>query len=620
MDSDGRPLQDADIERFFATCLEDADRYRRKFTASWLKQYNQYNQIMDDQTKAEWQSRLFIPKAKQAVDLSTARIMDSMTSNEDFFDILPYTKSDDVRTDTGKKMIKWQLAKSSWKEPLKLSVKDALICGFGPLKVTFEESQDTVTMEMTPGNPQQAPEPRRRLRLDSYLPTDVWLDPTGRNRFIITRSKRDLSDLWDMANQGIYDPDKVRGLRGGSGDPQRDIENSLIRRDTPYINQDQGIDLYEFWGDLPDPSNGATVYKNCFFTIAQKKTLIRKPQGNPFRHGRLPFIVITASLSPHQLYGFGLIEPGSLIQDALNRSWNIIMDKQLLQVPTLQSVPGALRNPEELASDHPKWSPGKMWQIKDPTRPAFVPVSGFQPPSQEDFLIVDRLSAFYDQVTGVNEFATGTPQTQNRKTKEEVQARTQATVQVFNDVAQHIEESALSPLIKMIYYLMVQFETEYDDQNLLQMFGEEQALLIQQLKMMPAEQRFHAMYLDAEFRVTGVSLAITREQRINRLVNWKQMISSDPGMMMSRSIAEEFRMWLKLFDMPQTLVMPFEQQLLQAEQQAMLAQMMGPAAPGGQQGPPGQNANNKQQAVAAQSRQAGQKETAPEPAQAQRPQ
>jgi hypothetical protein len=193
-------------------------------------------------------------------------------------------------------------------------------------------------------------------------------------------------------------------------------------------------------------------------------------------------------------------------------------------------------------------------------------------------------------------------------------------VQVFNDVAQHIEESALSPLIKMIYYLMVQFETEYDDQNLLQMFGEEQALLIQQLKMMPAEQRFHAMYLDAEFRVTGVSLAITREQRINRLVNWKQMISSDPGMMMSRSIAEEFRMWLKLFDMPQTLVMPFEQQLLQAEQQAMLAQMMGPAAPGGQQGPPGQNANNKQQAVAAQSRQAGQKETAPEPAQAQRPQ
>lgn len=618
MSFQGQTPQDGDIERFFQTILEDADRYRRIAASKWLKLFSQYNCISDPQSKAEWQSNIFVPKLKQAVDISTARIMDSMISNEDFFDILPYTRSDDPRTDTAKKMIKWQLAKSSWKMPLKAAVKNALICGFGPAKITFEEDLDTITMESMPGQTMQGQQPRRRLTIDPYMPTDVWLDFSGRNRFVITRTKRSISDLWDMANQGIYDKAKVEQLRAGGTDPQREVEQSIIRRDTPYLNTDIATDIYEFWGDMYDPSTGAVIFKNIFATFAQKKVMIRRPQGNPFRHGRLPFIIFTANLSPHQIYGFGLIEPASLIQDSLNRSWNIIVDKQLLTVPMIQTVPGALRNPEELMGDHPKIVPGKSWKLKDGERPAFVPVTGFEKPSQEDFLITDHLSAMIDQATGVNEFATGTPQTQNRKTKEEVQTRTQATVQVFNDTAQHIEESALSPLIKMIYYLMVQYETEYDDQNLLQMMGgEAQQALIATLKMMPAEQRWRAMYLDAEFRVTGVSLAITREQRINRLVNFKQMISADPGMMMLINKSEEFHWWQKLFDLPDSLFLPFADALLQAEQQAQLAAVMGPPQPTPQHG---QNTNNAQEQTARKAREAGDREQAGPNAQAQMPQ
>lgn len=632
LDNPGTPVSDADLERIFGTILEDADRYRRKFAGEWLALYNQYNGVMDDASKAEWQSRIHIPKAKQAVDLSTARVMDSLFSNEDFFDIFPYVKSDDIKVDTAKKMIKWQLWKSSYREPLKTAIKDGFICGMGPLKVSFEQDSkpvttvnaDPMTGQMQFGTTLEA---RKRLRLDPIIPTDFWLDPSGRNRYVIHRVKRSISDLWalceDLADPltgevirpAVYDADVVRQLKSGAIDPEREVQSALIRRDTPYLSQDSGVDVYEFWGDIHDPRNGAVLYRNVFATFVNKSKVIRKPQSNPYRHGLSPFIVFSPQLSPHQIYGFGLLGPGSMLQSALDKGWNVVADKQMFQVPMVVVYPSKLKDPNQLGSDRAKFVPGMMWEGKDPEAPPFSPVEGFQPPSQEDFVYLDRIAAMYDQSTGVNEFATGTPQTDNRKTKEEVQFRSQATQQVFNDSATHIEETALSPLIKMIYYLMVQFESEYTDDNLLRQFGTEQQQVIMGLKMMPPEQRWQYMYLDAEFRVTGVSLAITRQDRISRLANFKQMIGNDPMLNMLMDKPEELRTWLKNFDLSPNMVLPYADAVLQAMQQAQIGQIMGPLM---QQGQPGQNQNNSQQAGAADARGAAQQETAGPKAQEQR--
>ena len=636
IDFQGTPVDDASLERIFSTILEDADRYRRKFASEWLALYNQYNGVVDDTSKAEWQSRLNIPKAKQAVDLSTARVMDSLFSNEDFFDIFPYIKQDDIKVDTAKKMIKWQLWKSNYREPLKTAIKDGFICGFGPLKVGFEEDDrpvTTVNQDPMTGQMQFAvtTETRKRLRLDPCIPTDVWLDPTGRNRFIIHRVKRSISDLWAMAQDqtdpatgavvrpAVYDADKLRSVKPGSIDPEREVQNALIRRDTPYLNQDIGVDVYEFWGDLYDPRNGAVLYRNVVATFVNKRTVIRRPQANPYRHGLAPFVVFAPQLSPHQIYGFGLLGPGSMLQSALNRTVNIISDKHLLTMPMVQAVPGALRDPNEMAGDRPKVVPGKVWQIKDPDRPAFVPVQGFVPPSQEDFELLQFFSSAYDQTTGVNEFATGTPQSDNRKTKEEVQARTSATQQTFNDAAIHIEETALSPLIKMIYYLMVQFEQEYGDDNLLRQFGTDQQQIIIGLSTLSPEQRWQYMFLDAEFRVTGVSLAITQQERISRFANFKQMVSNDPYLNAIIDKQEELRWWIRNFNLPQSLVLQGADVIIQALQQGAISQILGPMM-GGQPGQPGANQNNNQQAGAADARKAAQRSTAGPKSQEQQPQ
>lgn len=631
IDFNGTPVQDSDLERIFATILEEADQYRRRFVPEWLKAYRQYNGEIQEDGKLPWQSRLNIPKPKQAVDLSTARVMDAIFSNEDFFDILPGNRNDDTKTDVAKRMIKWQLFKSECHDPMQTSIKDAFICGFGPMKVSYENTiRPVTTVDMNPETGQlefQGTEERKsKLRLDSVIPTDFWVDPSGRNRFVIHLVRRAVSDLWNLAEDqidpltgavsipAVYDRDKVREVKPGAVASERDAQNSSIKRDTPFMQGERGVDVYEYWGDIYDPATGAVLFKNVVATFVNKKTMIRRPQNNPYRHGNAPFVVFHPTLAPHQLYGYGLLQAGSLIHDALNRGFNIIMDKMLLQVPTVQAYPSSLRNPNDLGQDNQKFYPGKTWLGKDPEKPIFIPVDGFPPPSNEDFVTTDKLTSYYDQSTGVNEFATGTPQTDNRKTKEEVQVRSSATQQVFNDAAQQIEKSGLSPLIKMMYYLMVQFEVNYGDPNLLKMFPEEQQPVIMQLATMSPEQRWQAMYLDAEFRVTGVSLAITRNDRIQRMMNFQQVMSADPAMNAIVNRRAVVSYWMKAFDMPSNLILDPEMVAVQAEETQLLMQILGPEMGQKQQGgsaASGQNSNNASKAGGAEAEEAMASESAP---------
>ena len=617
------------IAQFFATTLNYADDYRKKFTAEWLKAYNQYNGIIDDANKQEWQSRVHIPLPKQSVDITTARVMDSLLSNEDWFDILPYTKADDVRVDRAKKQIKWQLWKSDFREPWSTAIKNAFICGFGPMKVYFEETQLDITIdEDVPsgqtlnyeGNPvpimksQKRATTRvdRRIKFAPIIPTDCWLDQTGRNRFVIHKTRRSMADLEAMAKplldehgqvirEAVYDPEQVKKVKPGNIDPEREVQSSLVRRDTPYVNKDLGVDVYEFWGDFCDPATGNVLFKNVVATFVNKQVCIRMPQANPFRHGMAPIIVFTPSLAPHQIYGYGLLLAPSLVADAIDRQFNVILDKCLQGVSCVVVYPSALRDPEQLKQDHPIYKPGTHFLGRDPDKPPIAPITAFPGPSMEDFNVLDRLTAVYRDAVGVNEFATGTPMTDNRKTKEEVQSRVAATQQVFNDAAVHIESTALSPLLKMVYYTMAQFETEYDDQNLLKMFDDPMMQqLLAQLKKMSPEERWQQLYLDAEFRAVGISNQITRQDKLNRLMSFLKSIQSDPTLANLVDKRTLLRSYTRLYDIDPAIVLDQADAVIQAQEQQTLSQMMQPPQQQPTATAEGGNPHNQQASLAAQ--------------------
>ncbi len=634
-DGDKENLSDSVLASKFGAIFDEADNYRARFLPEWQKAYLQYNGDIGYTGRAEWQSIVNIPLPYQAVQTSRSRIVDSLFSNDDFFDILPYLKVDDAKTALAKNVIKWQLWKAEGRHKIGAAVDDALICGNGYAKVFFDrqmEERTVVEREVVPLSPDDAgwTTPGQdayqnvasfknrnyvtnRLRIDVPIPTDVWKDPTGRGEYIIHRSRARVSDLWNLCEDQkdasgnvvkakVYDRDVMRLVTTGPTDPQRDAEASVIRRDTPITLTSPMADVYEFWGNFRDPANGALLYPNCVITFINKTFVIRRPETNPYRHRMLPFVLFTSANQPHQVYPYGILKQGLLIHDAINRHTNVTLDKQMLNAPMAEADPQACRNPEQLMGSAPAMKPGKILLRKSADKQILYPVEGFSAPTQEDFAIVDRLKGEYASAVGSNEFVSaGVAGTPERKTKEEVQQKTQAGQQVFNAVATHIEQSAISPLLKMIYFLAVQYEQNFSDQTLAKMVGEdaEAQQFLAQVSQMDDASRWEAMYLDAEFRCTGISLAISRQDKLNRLTTLNKIAAANPYVGIFIDNPVQMRLFLQLLDLPKDVMVSNWQQMMGMVQNAQIQQMMQPQQTPSAQGTPGSNQHNTQEEMAA---------------------
>jgi hypothetical protein len=607
----------------FNTTWTNADRYRMPFEVEWMTAYAQYHGAVDEAGKAPWQSLAHVPISKRDVDTIAARIVSIMFSEEDWFGIEPEARYQDLIVEIAKKLIIWQFHRGDFKEPVETSIKDALICGNGPLKITYDRQiKPVMSAQLREAPPlqllgvkiarkgkyvmQRTMKAVNRIRFEPIIPTDFWLDPSGQNRYQIVRYKRHLSDLWKLTKpqldeQGnvlvpaIYDPNEVGKIRPGARNRRLDQQASVIRREVPHSYDDQTVDVMEFWGDFPDPSNGVTIFQNCLATFVDQQWCIRRPEENPWWHQEPPFILMRPMLNPHQIYGYGFLMQGAKLQSELDRLLQVMIDKAHLSMPMVEADATAAKNSEDFGGDHLKITPARIFQKKAVDRNIFTPVDlGRNAMVNEWEVELYRLiMESFTMTTGVNEFVTGQQQTTNRKTKAEVEVRVSASQQNFNDVGQYVEEHGLSPLVKMVYQLTLQFEQTLASPQVTKLLSDnDQAqALLQQINQMPLAERWAMLDLDAAFRVTGITLQVTRQQRLDRLMNFLKALSADPQMAMVVDKRRLLRLLLIYFNLDSTLVLPQSDAILQAFEASTLAQFFQPPQPPGQQqggGAPGE--------------------------------
>src|SRR5262249_3550556 len=148
-------------------------------------------------------------------------------------------------------------------------------------------------------------------------------------------------------------------------------------------------------------------------------------------------------------------------------------------------------------------------------------------------------------------------QTPVRKTRLEVQTKAQATQALFNDAAQYIEQTSLTPMVDMVYKLMAQFEDQYDNAEIMANFADDQEAqqFLQSLTAMTPPQRWEAMRLSGHFKVTGVTVQVTRQQMLARLQQFMEMIQADPTYGQLLNKPEVMRIMLRVFDMPRDILL-----------------------------------------------------------------
>jgi hypothetical protein len=634
------------VESIFNTLLEEAIQHRMNFEGIWQMNFLQYHGMTDDSELSEWQSQAHVPLTSQAVDTAAAKITSVMFGQEEWVDP---PEGDGVRYDLAKELVQWQLEKAEAQDPINQSVKDALICGNGPMKIhveTYAEPSSRVQWRKNP--PRQifgvpigmggkwdivdSLEVGKRMRFEPVMPTDFWLDPSGQNRFYIQRIKVLPSDVWAKAKPlygpdgktiirpAVYDPDVAGRVSAGMRDGRLDDLAANIRKDSPTRRtvQDRTVDLYEFWGDMIDPTNGAVVYRNILATFVNKQWCLRPPETNPFLHKRRPYIYFRGKLLPHQLYGYGILGHTGKLQSELDRLLRTFIDKTHLSLPIPVLDLKNISNASEIMGSHMRLAPGKALHRKHSASASQNPVAEIvkfsEPVNEWEIQLYNIIRGEFNAASGIDEFVNPAQATNVRKTRFEVQTKTQATQALFNDAAQYIEQTALSPMVDMLYMLMAQFEDQYDSSELMEKFSDnpEARDFLQQLSTMTPAERWRLMRLSGHFKVTGVTVQVTRDRLLSRIQQFFEMIQADPTYGQVLNKVEVMKIFLRIFDLPRIILLPdWESQMTQALQEAMVQQAQAQQAQqqGGQQAQQtmmGNNQNNQQAALGARGRAAAQ--------------
>ena len=173
-----------------------------------------------------------------------------------------------------------------------------------------------------------------RLRVDLVKPEDYYPDPTGNGLYEIHDVERDLHDVLEKAEEGLYDLSVVKQLIDTDyGKPLDDERAPEAQNQLETINPSfrKRVRIKEFWGTLLKP-DGRVAHRNVVAAVANEKYLIRRPQPNPFWHQQSPFVAEPLIRVPWSVWHKALYDDASSLNLAINELFNLMLDGGIASV------------------------------------------------------------------------------------------------------------------------------------------------------------------------------------------------------------------------------------------------------------------------------------------------
>ena len=231
-------LKDQEVATFFQEAFRIADDTKRPRESTWKACWSLYNGQYDWTGKADWQSKINIPRVREAVDKAAATFKRSLLRMKQFYQIESETKQGIQMGLYTKSLIDYWLEHGdvNFIQELTSAFKSGLITGVSAMKVwwkwqtergpyvadkvvkipivdpvtgqeTFieKETKDLSTKDRIKGV----------LGIQSIDPFNLWIGP--RNSYKIERAYVDLAYLREMVGKGVYDEEAVEKLKNNIG-------------------------------------------------------------------------------------------------------------------------------------------------------------------------------------------------------------------------------------------------------------------------------------------------------------------------------------------------------------------------------------------------------------------
>jgi len=372
------------------------------------------------------------------------------------------------------KIIQDQLTDTNAVNVLRHAIFESSLLGTGIIKGPFNFGKTIHQWEDTPEGRMYTPYDKLVPRIEAVSIWDVYPDPTATNiddcEYVIQRHKMNRSQLRNLMNMPMFDPEAVREVIAGGGNYQEKYFEDTIRDDEnePYTDNER-YEVLEYWGILDaafakelniegadelDPLDQAQV--NIWVSGGQ----VLRACANPFTPERMPYYAFPYELSPYQIWGVGVPENMEDAQMLMNGHVRMAIDNLALagnlvfDVDETSLVPG--QNYDIF--------PGKVFRRQSGVTGTAVNGIKFPSTAGENIQMYDKARQLADEETGIPSIMHGqTGVTGTGRTASGLSMLLGSSGLSIKTVIKNIDDYLLKPMGEAFFQWNMQFNDNNPD-------------------------------------------------------------------------------------------------------------------------------------------------------------
>lgn len=561
--------------------------------------------------KMEGQSKEFLPKLPVSVEQMSSFVKRGLVQHGDWFSVRLDSELEEIMQPHQVRAIMRCFLEKLWDHnnntadfATKISdgVKNGLLeslmifkihGGMMPIR-TFRRRVDELTGEEVP---EMTEDEEWYLRIDLINLEDYYPDPTGNNLYEIHRVERDLHEVLEQAEQGLYDLETVRQLIDHDfprPEDEKRQEDAKDQRESVTPSFRKRVVLDEFWGTILN-DDGTVAHRNVVATVANDKYLIRGPEPNPFWHQESPFVVAPLVRLPGSVFHKALYDHAADLNVALNELFNLMLDGGIASVWGVRQVRlDDLEDPGQISGGLRQ---GSTLAVKSSLPHGNYVVervdSGDVP--QDAMAMFEAINREYTQAALTNELKMGAlPPKQVRATEVMEASQSQAVMLdgMITDLEVHMKE-----VLRKSWLTIVQ-NADSIPIDLIETVADRQvALLI--MRASPAE-RFELFAGRCDFKVSGLSQMLSKAMDFQKLMALLQSVSMNP--LLFQAFIQKFspdktlRHIMRVLNINPDDIQKDRDEMNETEQQMQQTMMLMQMMNGQSQGLPGAGSGDSEQA------------------------
>lgn len=482
-----------------------------------------YRNQDDFRDKEDWQSMLSIPKAPAAVRIAASNLRKMLLSSDNWITAEGLGPVEEAFAPYASKAVNTLMQSSAFRfsQPFIEGLECGLAVGLGVWKIQPEQMNiDAITL----GGEQQGGRQitlraravdYRKFKYGKYSNAERfdWTIEDWEIPFALLAEREDINPevLAKIQRDSFSTPTEE------DKDPERfDLTQATIARKSQINN----VGVREYFGDVYDIRTQRVVARNQHILVLNRK-FIGFIKENEFWHKRPNYVAFSPRHIAFRFPGAGILEESRDLFRAVNKLANLEIDGlEYSMLKQFEADLSLLENPEDIATGI---EPGKIYRKRQGTNvlPAIreIPVSDSKRGGIEMQVFLDRS---IQQGTAQSDILQGlTPE--SNPTATEVQQRVAGSNSLTLSMALDIEEQALSPMAQMIFWNALQFLDSTTQPSWSRLLGAEV-----EVDQWTPEMRMQIIGGNYEFKFVGLSEAIRRQERQQKILETLKIISPSP--------------------------------------------------------------------------------------------